>query len=449
MGVGSLDSSSPHVEETPVDDWTQVESSPSASSLQTLDCSSIDTPADLGFPLLGQAFKHDDTPKVTPTNNAWRQWACDDDPFADDSFKDQEASLNRIHPDDFPAEMKPQLQTSELTTQAEPLVMEDGLDAPQWADERVGDAADGLVGDVDPWKAREDSAPSQMPTPPASPPFALRHLHSPIEIFDLPSGESNSESLVEDDVEAPLSKQPNIVEETADAQCEADEDDVDRGPALSDDPPLPEIPCEADVLDSKPIILTKSLEPPLDLELSEFEDESDDDSENIADDPPLPSISDMNADETNAMDGVPTTILTDKSRPAWSIRAEEAPRLGLVADEVAVSSGVNGQKDAPKVESDTAVNASGVTPLATCASPRLPNNDAVSQLRRRVVSSTIDTSSFAAAIVSLRRKPEPLDVALLMQMRPGLGFGADPAWMVRFIMAVFGWIAITVSAGID
>jgi hypothetical protein len=64
-------------------------------------------------------------------------------------------------------------------------------------------------------------------------------------------------------------------------------------------------------------------------------------------------------------------------------------------------------------------------------------------------SSAIDTSSFAAAIVSLRRKPEPLDVALAMQMRPGLGAGADPAWMVRFMMSVFGWLAVAMSAGID
>ncbi|PFH53500.1 hypothetical protein AMATHDRAFT_137343 [Amanita thiersii Skay4041] len=39
----------------------------------------------------------------------------------------------------------------------------------------------------------------------------------------------------------------------------------------------------------------------------------------------------------------------------------------------------------------------------------------------------------------------PIDVALAMQMRPGLGVGADPAWMVRFLMAVFSWFAIMVA----
>ena len=39
----------------------------------------------------------------------------------------------------------------------------------------------------------------------------------------------------------------------------------------------------------------------------------------------------------------------------------------------------------------------------------------------------------------------PLDIALAMQLRPGLGVGADPAWMVRFLMSMFGWFAILVS----
>ena len=39
----------------------------------------------------------------------------------------------------------------------------------------------------------------------------------------------------------------------------------------------------------------------------------------------------------------------------------------------------------------------------------------------------------------------PLDIALAMQLRPGLGVGADPAWMVRFLMTMFGWFAVVVS----
>lgn len=39
-----------------------------------------------------------------------------------------------------------------------------------------------------------------------------------------------------------------------------------------------------------------------------------------------------------------------------------------------------------------------------------------------------------------------LDAALAMQLRPGLGIGADAAWLVRFIMALFGWCAVLMSS---
>ena len=44
-----------------------------------------------------------------------------------------------------------------------------------------------------------------------------------------------------------------------------------------------------------------------------------------------------------------------------------------------------------------------------------------------------------------RTPRSPLDIALAMQLRPGLGLGADPAWMVRFLMSMFGWFAILIS----
>lgn len=38
-----------------------------------------------------------------------------------------------------------------------------------------------------------------------------------------------------------------------------------------------------------------------------------------------------------------------------------------------------------------------------------------------------------------------LDAALAMQLRPGLGIGADAAWLVRFVMALFGWCAVLMN----
>jgi len=42
-----------------------------------------------------------------------------------------------------------------------------------------------------------------------------------------------------------------------------------------------------------------------------------------------------------------------------------------------------------------------------------------------------------------------LDYAFALQLRPGVGFGADPAWLVQFLMAIFGWVAILVGGPRD
>lgn len=45
------------------------------------------------------------------------------------------------------------------------------------------------------------------------------------------------------------------------------------------------------------------------------------------------------------------------------------------------------------------------------------------------------TSNAAAAV----------DLALAMQLRTGIGMTADAAWLVRFVMALFGWVAVLVG----
>ncbi|KAH7929283.1 hypothetical protein BV22DRAFT_1110019 [Leucogyrophana mollusca] len=83
------------------------------------------------------------------------------------------------------------------------------------------------------------------------------------------------------------------------------------------------------------------------------------------------------------------------SRPAWSLRAAGSPSLGVV----------NFDESAEKP------------------------SQAIMHPRRR---------AYRYAV------PE-LDIALAMQLRPGLGIGADPAWMVRFLMAIYGWFAVALT----
>lgn len=87
-------------------------------------------------------------------------------------------------------------------------------------------------------------------------------------------------------------------------------------------------------------------------------------------------------------------VSTSSSRPLWSIRASASPPLDLTSSQAA---------------SDTAPQS-------------------IEHARRR----------------AYRSVPE-LDIALALQLRPGLGLGADSAWMVRFLMTVFGWFAVALS----
>ncbi|KAI0267319.1 hypothetical protein BC834DRAFT_870861 [Gloeopeniophorella convolvens] len=40
-----------------------------------------------------------------------------------------------------------------------------------------------------------------------------------------------------------------------------------------------------------------------------------------------------------------------------------------------------------------------------------------------------------------------VDLALAMQLRTGLGVTADAAWLMRFVMALFGWVAVLMGGG--
>lgn len=115
------------------------------------------------------------------------------------------------------------------------------------------------------------------------------------------------------------------------------------------------------------------------------------------DDPPLPSL-DCPLDQLTADRSTPLVrelCSSNDVRPAWSVRAIDSPALGLSSREGCVE-----------------------------ATPQL-----LVHPRRRAYRSPV---------------PE-FDIALAMQLRPGLGIGADSAWMVRFLMAIFGWFAVALT----
>lgn len=107
-------------------------------------------------------------------------------------------------------------------------------------------------------------------------------------------------------------------------------------------------------------------------------------------------------DSTSSKEMLEVCTLT---RPSWSVRATEAKHPTVVVDEQEIipfpggfRSGVDGQT----------------------------RHTEQMQYRRFVGTDAVD-------------------VALAMQLRPGLGLDADSAWLVRFVMALFGWCAVLMS----
>ncbi|KAI0717812.1 hypothetical protein C8T65DRAFT_640030 [Cerioporus squamosus] len=100
---------------------------------------------------------------------------------------------------------------------------------------------------------------------------------------------------------------------------------------------------------------------------------------------------------------------TLSSKPSWSRRAADAPTLGLA----------------------------GSPPRSDSPTPMLPGAlfaDDAPEVEMQQVQRPRQ-----------RTPRQPLDIAFALQLRPGLGLGADSAWLVRFLMAMFGWMTFLVG----
>lgn len=137
-------------------------------------------------------------------------------------------------------------------------------------------------------------------------------------------------------------------------------------------------------------------------------------------DPPVPSLTAISPSSTTQLPRLPARRPLQRelnssptSRPAWSLRAGEDTSLFIPS---------------PSTSSRSLPPSPLVQPL-----PLAPSDDNLS-----VDASVPRRRGYRSAV------PE-FDLALAMQLRPGLGIGADPAWMVRFLMAMFGWFTVLLT----
>jgi hypothetical protein len=193
---------------------------------------------------------------------------------------------------------------------------------------------------------------------------------------------------------------------------------------------------------------------------------------------------------SSPISSAPTANSATSMHPAWSLRAADAPALGLAAPSANVGLRPRSSPDMRmrmKVLGDVTENEKTVErdsielamkddisdkeekwhdltlPAPIKLSTSLPGSfpsesldpttepplSSPSTLRSPSATQPnpvpVATSNTPLVQVPRRTLRSPLDIALAMQLRPGLGLGADPAWMVRFLMSMFGWFAILIS----
>ena len=119
------------------------------------------------------------------------------------------------------------------------------------------------------------------------------------------------------------------------------------------------------------------------------------------------------------------------SRPAWSVRAAASPALGLPASAAHTPS--------------TPLPFTAL-PSRTPSPPMMPGalfSEAEADAQQQEMAEVARPGRGRAY-----RAPMPeLDIAFALQLRPGLGLGAEGAWLVRFLMAMFGWLGVVVGGG--
>ncbi|TCD69773.1 hypothetical protein EIP91_006309 [Steccherinum ochraceum] len=126
------------------------------------------------------------------------------------------------------------------------------------------------------------------------------------------------------------------------------------------------------------------------------------------------------------------------SKPAWSVRASDAPALGFSSTEaraapVPLPLPIRPARAAPSSPSPAQ------PPTSTSALP-IPGGMPLQDTDVQMVELPKTRRAY--------RSPVPeLDIAFALQLRPGLGLGSDPAWIVRFMMAMFGWMTVLFGSG--
>ncbi|KAI0340321.1 hypothetical protein BDW22DRAFT_411358 [Trametopsis cervina] len=229
-----------------------------------------------------------------------------------------------------------------------------------------------------------------------------------------------------DDDDLPLSDESkNLLKSPGDETTSASDHDEDGSDEKFHDAEGNLIDFEADVLDAPTIILTAAPDPcylplPSDHDTTPFAT-------------PAPSPPGTPVQRPLQMREIPSPSVT---RPAWSLRAADAPALGLTSSAPVTPLPIPRLSRKQRESPETSLS--------------IPGSFSADEEHNAVA--LADSDQTANARQRAYRSPVPelgLDIAFAMQLRPGLGLGSDPAWLVRFLMAMFGWMSVLLGGNVS
>lgn len=142
------------------------------------------------------------------------------------------------------------------------------------------------------------------------------------------------------------------------------------------------------------------------------------------------------------------TVLSPRAaptKPDWSVRATAAQRLGLSVAESAHSAASQHDEEwsVPGSFTSPGLSDSRTLSFEDPSEAELPVDEEEKEEKEK------ERIPVPSIIDAAKRSRSAIDFALAMQLRPGMGSNVEAAWMVRFLMTSFSWLAVVVARSLS
>jgi hypothetical protein len=161
-------------------------------------------------------------------------------------------------------------------------------------------------------------------------------------------------------------------------------------------------------------------------------------------------------EKASGLSTAPSIKVPRTSHPAESVLVNIDEGVNMADDKSRDTVGINFITSAPcvaQLELRPVIEKPWLVPLP----PSPPSSPVLRTVQFHEDKSVNRNSQAALAMVASDEQHRPdarpgnaaaaVDLALAMQLRTGIGATADAAWVIRFVMALFGWVAVLIGGG--